>query len=44
MLRNSEYEDLEKCEACELECHDECPNNELSGYDTPVCGCERCLK
>jgi len=39
---NKEYENLEICEECEIECHDECPNNELTPYDTPVCGCERC--
>jgi len=36
--------DLEVCEECQLECHSDCPNKLLSSYDTPVCGCERCLK
>lgn len=44
MLRNSDYEDLEKCMECEMQCHSECANHTLSEYDTPVCGCKRCLK
>ena len=44
-MRNREdYQDLEICEECQIECHNECPNKKLTGYDSLVCGCERCLK
>lgn len=45
MLNNKEdYAHLELCEECQIDCHSECPNKQLTGYDNPVCGCERCLK
>lgn len=40
----NEYKDLDICYDCEVDDHDHCPNHDLSEYETPVCGCERCLK
>ena len=44
MLRKNDYEALEICNECDADCHAECINKSLSEYDTPVCGCHRCLK
>lgn len=28
-MKNNDYEDLEVCEECQIECHSECENHEL---------------